>query len=128
MYKFKFNDGVEIKTDNLQLNNQQSEALRKMGDFFNNKDKRSFSLLGHAGTGKTTVLRYFVRYLEKVNPCVSVVYSAPTHRACFVLKSSVRRDTRTLHTALGLTPNMNLDFFDADNIKFNRGITKSKIS
>lgn len=120
-------NGIKISTNEIVLNNQQEQAMIDLANFYKNKNMHSYSLLGYAGSGKTTSLRYFIRYLEKIDPLISIKFAAPTHRACFVLKSSVRRDVNTLHAVLGLQPNMRLEYFDADNIKFEKN-SKTKIN
>lgn len=119
-WEFEFSDGIKVETG-FKLNSQQEEALQKMADFANDKTKDVFTLMGYAGTGKTTIIKFLVDYMKKnpKNRYSDVVFSSPTHRANAVLKQSLRgQKVKTLHAVFGLSPEMDLEEFDATKAKF----------
>lgn len=79
------------------------------------KGKESiYTVEGYAGTGKTSTLRYFIlnRY-----PNTTVV-TAFTHKAVSVISKDTGLPGKTVHSLLGLQPNMSLDYFDPHSPTF----------
>ena len=100
------------KENSIILSADQTDALDKLKDFLLTKDT-SITLIGYAGTGKTTILQDFVYQLESMR--YEFVLCAPTHRAKLVLSQSTNREAITLHKLLSLAPNIeiyNLDYKD----------------
>jgi len=95
----------------IEFNKGQSDLYNRLTEFKRNKEPY-FVVKGFAGTGKTTVVREFVKN-ELTNYC----FSAPTHRALNVIKK-YGGTGKTLHSLHGLRPNLNLDNFRADNVLF----------
>lgn len=91
----------------------QADAIIKLKAFYYSKDL-IFTLSGAAGTGKTYVIKYFLDYIAKYNICVT----APTHKAVRVVEKMTGRKGKTLQSLHGLRPNVNLDNFNIDNVKF----------
>lgn len=117
-YVFKFADGIEVTTG-FKLNSQQEEALQKMADYANDDSKEFFTLMGYAGTGKTTIVKFLNDYINKKIYGTRIVYSSPTNRANAVLKQSLRgKKVKTLHSVFGLSPEMDLEEFDITKAKF----------
>lgn len=80
-----------------------------------NTDTRLFAVLeGAAGTGKTTILRDFVKNIK----IGSSACSAPTHKAVEVIKRSTNITSFTIQKLLGLRPNTSIENFDINNPKF----------
>ena len=79
----------------MQLSPQQDEALRDVSKWL--KDGRSpiFRLFGYAGTGKTTLARYFAEHIEG-----DVQFAAFTGKAAQVLRSKGATNARTLHSLI----------------------------
>jgi exodeoxyribonuclease-5 len=79
----------------MQLSPQQDEALRAVSKWL--KDGRSpiFRLFGYAGTGKTTLARYFAEHIEG-----NVQFAAFTGKAAQVLRSKGAVNARTLHSLI----------------------------
>ena len=118
---FEFADGITIDTGNIELNPQQKEVLQQLADFYNNpfeKGNKTFALKGYAGTGKTTIMRFLTEYANKKKVFSGIKFSSPTHRANAVLKNSVDKDVFTLHALFGLSPEVDLEEFDARDTKF----------
>lgn len=51
---------IGVETEKPQLGEQQVEALDAMKEFLKNKNKRAFSLIGAAGTGKSFLMRTLI--------------------------------------------------------------------
>ena len=108
-HSFTFNDGFVIKTP-FELNDQQKEALLELEKFVLNPEKYNgnITLTGYAGTGKTTIISLFDKWLKHVS--IKPTYSAPTHRANAVTKQNNPKATvKTLHKILGLKPTVDLE-------------------
>lgn len=89
--QFTFSDGISVPTDHLNLNTQQKGALQSMADLVEqvkagkNIDKL-FILSGYAGTGKSSSVKFLVKYLnKKYNGSLSFKLATPTHKANKVL-------------------------------------------
>ena len=55
---------IGVETEKPQLGEQQVEALDAMKEFLKNKNKRAFSLIGAAGTGKSFLMRTLIEYMD----------------------------------------------------------------
>lgn len=85
----------------------------KIKDWLKNRET-FFTLAGYAGTGKSTMIKKvldFYRY--------GVIVSAPTHKAKKVVMNMTGKDGQTLHSLLGLRPDVDLDNFNPNDPKFN---------
>lgn len=98
------------------LGEQQLEAIDKIKSFILNSNHTAFSLIGSAGTGKTTIMLEIVEFLE--NRDVDFVLCAPTHQAKLVLESSTHQNVTTLHKLLSLSPNVEIDELDLLDLEF----------
>ena len=98
----------------MKLTKSQKIGLEKILNWVNDdKSVRTITLSGFAGTGKTTLLKFF---LEKYRYRVAV--TAPTHKAVSVISNILNRPGVTLHSLHGLRPNVNLATFDINNVQF----------
>ena len=107
-YTFTFADGTPIPVP-FKLNEQQQAALLGLEKFYNNPEQynNEIALIGYAGTGKTTIMSLFDKYLSANG--IMPKYSAPTHRANAVTKlNNPTADVITLHKAFGLNPIVDL--------------------
>jgi ATP-dependent exoDNAse (exonuclease V) alpha subunit len=80
---------------NIELTAQQKEAFLSLQSFAVNKHERVFILNGYAGTGKTTLLNGFVRWLQQSNMPFELL--ASTGRAARVLLDKTGNPARTVH-------------------------------
>jgi ABC-type branched-subunit amino acid transport system ATPase component len=87
---------------------------------FINDSRQTFSLVGPAGTGKTTVVNTIIAALRKAGSIYGeVTLTSPTHRANTVTRSKNPNETVvTLHKLLGLSPSIDLDNLTAEDVKF----------
>ena len=105
---FKFKSGFQIQLP-FTLNDQQKKALLVLEDFINNPKKYNnvITLCGYAGTGKSTLIGIFDKYLK--SKYLKIKYSAPTHRANAVTKmNNPDVNVQTLHSLFGLRPTVDL--------------------
>lgn len=111
-----------IKTEDNQLllldgtiitfNDEQYEGIKKIRKWLLSNDKY-FVLGGYAGTGKTTCVK---KILDETSR--NVIVSAPTHKARKVIESATNCDGKTLHSLLGLRPDLDLDNFNPNEPQF----------
>lgn len=123
---FTFSDGITVDTD-FELNSEQAIALQKMADFFNKPNSvglkdNSFILSGYAGTGKTSIIKYLVKYIREDNrrkgKYQTIVFSSPTHRANMQLKKNTKETVNTMHSLFGLSPDLEIENLDYNDLKF----------
>lgn len=82
------------RTDGFAPSAEQSEALRRVSQFYNDRSRQYFVLAGYAGTGKTTLAKSLPHLLN-----CNVLYAAYTGKAVSVLKAK-GMDAYTLHSLL----------------------------
>lgn len=66
-----------------------------------------FRLKGAAGTGKTTIMRELISFLQAER--LEFEVTAPTHKARLVLSEKINLPTITLQSALGFAPDIDLE-------------------
>lgn len=93
----KFLNGEIILTDrNTSLDSGgQKQLVEKIITFIRNPQKHIFLMKGHAGTGKTTIIKGLVRYLEEHN--WNCKLAAPTGKAANVLQKKTDYKAQTIH-------------------------------
>lgn len=79
----------------IKLTEQQEQAFAKIVDFLNSPGFGVFILKGYAGTGKTTLLSFVVKYLNARGKQYSLL--APTGRAAKVLQDKTQSHASTIH-------------------------------
>ena len=114
----------KVKKDKItinDLNEGQRKAYDDIVDFLSKPGGNTHSLIGYAGTGKTTLLNLVREYINKELPFDEVMFTSPTHRANAVMKLSMPdASVKTLHSLLNLSPQQNLDKYDARTAEFVR--------
>lgn len=97
--------------EKIKLGEEQLHALQKMKNFIKSSDATAFSLVGSAGTGKSTIIKELLNWISDSR--INYVLCAPTHKAGLVLRNITKKDdVITVHRLLSLTPN--LEIFDLD--------------
>jgi hypothetical protein len=102
-YVFTFNDGFKINLP-FSLNDQQKSALYELEKFIED-DGTEITLSGYAGTGKSTIIGIFSKWLNNRIGRGNIVYTAPTHRANVITKqNNPNANVYTLSALFGFTP------------------------
>lgn len=102
-YVFTFNDGFKINLP-FSLNDQQKSALYELEKFIEDYGTE-ITLSGYAGTGKSTIIGIFSKWLDHRIGRGNIVYTAPIHRANVIIKQNNPNATvYTLSALFGFTP------------------------
>ena len=91
----------------------QDRCMTFLDEFIKSPDV-ACSVAGYAGTGKTTMIKY---YIEHKYP-KSTVVTAFTHKAVINVSKGTGLPGKTVHSLLGLQPNMKLETFNPNNPTF----------
>lgn len=81
-----------------QLRGQQQVVFQKLKLFVENNNMRVFILRGYAGTGKTTLMREFVKWIDSQN--LSGILLASTGRAAKILSDKTGKPAHTVHSKI----------------------------
>ena len=120
-------NGVSINLDALGIsfdpNDQQLEALTAIAKFIENKDIKSaedqmFVLMGYAGTGKSSITKIILKYLDLTKKSYEV--TAPTHKAKGVIAALTNKPAKTIQANLNLKPNIDIENIDLKDLNFIR--------
>ncbi|CAM5662392.1 ATP-dependent RecD-like DNA helicase [Mycolicibacterium aubagnense] len=79
----------------MELSPQQDEALKAVARWLKVGQPQVFRLFGYAGTGKTTLARYFAEHVDG-----QVQFAAFTGKAAQVLRSKGAINARTIHSLI----------------------------
>lgn len=102
-YVFTFNDGFKINLP-FSLNDQQKSALYELEKFIEDYGTE-ITLSGYAGTGKSTIIGIFSKWLDHKIGRGNIVYTAPIHRANVITKqNNPNANVYTLSALFGFTP------------------------
>ena len=111
-----FNFSINSNKEKLELGEEQVNALQKLEEFVSNKED-CITLSGFAGTGKTSILKEFIGYLDDEE--LPYILAAPTHRAKLVLEALTdAKKTYTLHQLLSLSPDIEIFELDYRDLLF----------
>lgn len=102
----------------MDLTYDQENALCSMKEWNElpkgDPDDLFYLLDGPAGSGKTTVMKYFINRIGTSG----VGVSAPTHKAKKVIQQATGFTAHTIQKLLGLRPNVQMDKFDINRPQF----------
>lgn len=99
----------------MQLGQEQIEALDGIKDFIENSKDTGIILFGSAGTGKSYVLSYLLKWIKgKYRYCLV----APTHKAALVMERYTKQEALTLHKLLALSPQIDIFALDMNDLMF----------
>ncbi|MCB5201979.1 ATP-dependent RecD-like DNA helicase [Neorhizobium sp. T786] len=79
----------------MQFAPQQDEALQAVSRWLKDGRQQVFRLFGYAGTGKTTLAKYFAEHVDG-----DVLFAAFTGKAAQVLRSRGAKNARTIHSLI----------------------------
>lgn len=85
---------------NFEFNNEKIEALSVFLEFINVKKNAIFILRGSAGTGKTTLVRYFLDLYKQIHSISNYRLMAPTGKAARVLEHKTKLNCDTIHRSI----------------------------
>lgn len=106
-YVFTFNDGFKINLP-FSLNDQQKSALYELEKFIEDGGTE-ITLSGYAGTGKSTIIGIFSKWLDHRIGRGNIVYTAPIHRANVITKqNNPSANVYTLSALFGFTPDTDI--------------------
>jgi exodeoxyribonuclease-5 len=97
----------------ITFNSQQSEALNRINKWLES-DKSFFTLMGYAGTGKSTIVK---KMLDSYY--YGVVVSAPTHQAKKIIANTTGKEGKTLQSLLGLRADVEVSEYNPNSPIFN---------
>lgn len=94
--------------------NSQIKAIYKFANFISSESyEEIFLLKGYAGTGKTTLIRSFIKILDKIG--INVILLASTGRAAKTLENTTSRKASTIHRLIYSAEN----YDDVNNSAYN---------
>lgn len=99
-----------------ELGEEQQAAIDSIINFITTSKEIPYSLIGYAGTGKSTIIKCLVNYFEDNG--IHFVLCAPTHKAKSVIKYATDRDAMTIHQVLKLAPNIEILDLDLRDLQF----------
>ncbi|PHR25664.1 MAG: ATP-binding protein [Hoeflea sp.] len=79
----------------MEFSPQQDEALKAVSRWLKDGRTPVFRLFGYAGTGKTTLARYFAEHVDG-----EVLFAAFTGKAAQVLRARGAKNARTIHSLI----------------------------
>lgn len=95
------------------LTEDQNKAIESIKAFIDapiqNESNRFMTLIGFAGTGKTTIINAIISNMSRGK---KTVVSAPTHKAKEVIAQITGAPSETIQAILGLKPNTDLENFN----------------
>ncbi len=96
-YNFLVDNTIKTNNKGLVLSNGQQKAFDLMKTFvFDDTENDVFVLKGYAGTGKTTLLKYFIEECCKFKKTITLM--ASTGRAAAVLRNKAKFNATTVHS------------------------------
>jgi len=87
--------GRILSLEEMEFSPQQDEALKAVAGWLKAGQPQIFRLFGYAGTGKTTLARYFAEHVDG-----KVQFAAFTGKAAQVLRSKGAVNARTIHSLI----------------------------
>lgn len=98
-YNFLFEENIRLKNNGFSLSDEQQMAFELMKTFvLESNESNVFILKGYAGTGKTTLLKYFIEACLKEKRTLTLM--ASTGRAAAILKAKTRFNAKTVHSLI----------------------------
>lgn len=115
---------AEIVTiSKFQLTSTQDQVFKRFKLFIQSNERKIFILKGYAGTGKTTLIKYFIDELAKQNKVYSLV--ASTGRAAKILANITRTKASTIHSVIYSFKDFNQDLEEIVKQEEKTGIDKT---
>jgi len=100
------------KSSDITLTSSQKTVLDQMKEFVFHSEDRIFILKGYAGTGKTTLMKFFIKELDKEQKFYKLL--STTGRAAKILANYTGSATSTIHSMIYKFKDFNKDVSDYD--------------
>jgi len=98
-----------------ELNWEQETAFLNMASFLENESFHIFQLIGYAGTGKTTLVSGFLKYLRERE--IPFYLLASTGRAAYVLEKKTGMKASTVHSLIYKYSTLNVQLSEIEDIQ-----------
>lgn len=106
---------------NIVLSDEQVNAIESVKKFISSSED-AFCIKGPAGTGKSLIEYYIIKYLRENH--IRYCLAAPTHKAALVMEQYIGEEAVTLHSLLALSPKLDILELDFNDLNFNSGECK----
>ena len=106
----------------ITLNEEQNQAMTLLENWMNNPHDLFFLLSGYAGTGKTTLVKELLNYIDDTSR-IAVAVTAPTHKAKRVISEATGLSGFTIQKCLGLGLDTDISTFDPAQPQFKQKYT-----
>lgn len=107
-----------------ELTSNQKKAFENFRNFISNEQIKVFILKGYAGTGKTTLIRYFIDEIARQDNALYTLM-ASTGRAAKILNNMSRRKAQTIHSVIYVFNDFNQDLEEVIQKEDEIGIDKT---
>ena len=98
---------TEKNDKQIVLTPSQQQAFNKLKDFVNDSSANTFILTGYAGTGKTTLMKTLIEWINEQNKEFQLL--ASTGRAAKILSNKTECETKTVHSCIYTFADFNQD-------------------
>ena len=98
---------TEKKDKQIILTPSQQQAFNKLKDFVNGSSANTFILTGYAGTGKTTLMKTLIEWINEQNKEFQLL--ASTGRAAKILSNKTEYEAKTVHSCIYTFADFNQD-------------------
>lgn len=100
-------NNVKDGKERIVLNSNQKNVFERFSHFIKDDERRIFILNGYAGTGKTTLIRFFIDELESQKKSFTLM--ASTGRAAKILSNITKVNASTVHHVIYTFKDFNQD-------------------
>ncbi len=108
----------------LELTANQKKAFQNFCKFIADDSLKVFILKGYAGTGKTTLIRYFIQEIAQ-HDNTRCVLMASTGRAAKILTNMSGKKAQTIHSVIYVFSDFNQDLEEVIKIEDEVGVDKT---
>jgi len=109
--------------ENIRLTDNQQHVFNKFKAFIKNNKQKVFILNGHAGTGKTTLIRFFIDELRDRE--LNYRLMASTGRAAKILTNTTGTSASTVHSVIYSLKGFNQDLEEVARQEDETGVDKT---
>ncbi|OJV38776.1 MAG: helicase [Bacteroidales bacterium 36-12] len=112
-----------ITTPKFKLTSTQEQVFKRFKLFIQSNERSIFILKGYAGTGKTTLIRHFIKELKEQDK--SYCLMASTGRAAKILTNITKAQASTIHSVIYNFKDFNQDLEEIVRQEDKTGIDKT---